>query len=63
MSERQYENDVMEGPARNYYPSGALKEEGQFHNDQKSGIWKTYNEDGDVISVENYSAPQLKGFD
>ena len=40
-----------------------MKEEGEFHNDKKSGIWKTYNEDGDVISVENYSAPDLKGFD
>ena len=63
MSERQFVNDVLEGPAKNYYPSGALKEEGQFHNDKKSGIWKTYNEDGDVISTENFSAPDLKGFD
>ena len=35
-----------------------LKEEGVFLHGEKSGIWKTYNEDGDIISSENYTVPE-----
>lgn len=58
MMECQYKDNLMDGPAKSYYPSGALKEEGSFAKGQKVGVWKTYNEDGDVVSTENYSAPE-----
>lgn len=57
MTERQYVNGLLEGHAKIYYPSGALKEEGDYLHGDKTGIWKAYNEDGDVISSENFSAP------
>lgn len=63
MMERQMVNDLMEGHAKTYYPSGALKEEGDYLHGNKTGIWKAYNEDGDVVSTESFSAPSLTGFD
>ena len=58
MMERQFVDDLLEGHAKIYYPSGALKEEGEYHKGQKTGIWKAYNEDGDEISSENYTRPE-----
>ena len=63
MMERQFVDDQLEGHAKVYYPSGALKEEGDYHQGNKTGVWKAYNEDGDVISSENFSKPTLNGFD
>ena len=62
MMERQFVNDQPEGHAKVYYPSGALKEEGDYHLGNKTGIWKTYSEEGDVISSDNYSAPVINDF-
>lgn len=62
MMERQFIDNQLEGHAKVYYPSGALKEEGDYHKGEKTGVWKTFNEDGDIISSENFSAPELKGF-
>ena len=62
MMERQFVNDVQEGHAKIYYPSGALKEEGDYLHGSKTGIWKAFNEDGDVISSENFSAPSNLDF-
>ena len=63
MMERQFVEDQLEGHAKVYYPSGALKEEGDYHQGNKTGVWKAYNEDGDVISSDNFSKPTLNGFD
>jgi antitoxin component YwqK of YwqJK toxin-antitoxin module len=49
-----YHNGLLDGPTKTYYPSKALKEEGQYAKGQKSGVWKTYNEDGEVIAEESY---------
>ncbi|MBR4391015.1 MAG: toxin-antitoxin system YwqK family antitoxin [Bacteroidales bacterium] len=57
MMECQYKDHLLDGPAKTYYPSGALKEEGSFLRGNKTGIWKTYNEDGDEVSRDQYSAP------
>lgn len=58
MMERHFVDDQLEGHAKIYYPSGALKEEGDYQKGKKTGIWKTYNEDGDEISSENYTKPE-----
>jgi hypothetical protein len=29
-------------------------EEGEFKNDQKTGVWRLYNTTGDIVGVENY---------
>jgi hypothetical protein len=30
------------------------EEEGEYKNDQKTGIWRKYNSTGDLIAIENY---------
>jgi hypothetical protein len=35
-----------------------LKEVGQYHLGQKAGIWKTYNEEGDEIAVDDFGEPK-----
>ena len=52
--ECQYHDGLLEGPTKTYYPSTALKEEGQYTKGKKSGTWKTYNEEGDVIAEEAF---------
>ena len=63
MMERQFVDGLQEGHAKVFYPSGALKEEGDYLHGNKTGVWKAFNEDGDVISSENFTAPSLNGFD
>ena len=49
-----YHGGLLDGLSRSYYPNSALKEEGRYAQGQKVGIWKTYNEDGDVIAEEAF---------
>lgn len=58
--ECQYHNGVLDGPTRSYYPSTALKEEGQYALGQKVGVWKTYNEEGDVIAEDTFGPVQVQ---
>jgi len=58
--ECQYRNGLLDGPTKTYYSSQALKEEGQYTKGEKSGIWKTYNEDGDVILEEAYGEQEIR---
>ena len=52
--ECQYHNGLLECPSKTYYPNTVLKEEGQYIAGKKSGEWKTYNEDGDLLTTESY---------
>ena len=60
LMECQYHNGLLDGPCKSYYPSTALKEEGQFVKGQKTVVWKTYNEDGDVILEEAFGEQEIK---
>lgn len=62
LMECTYHNGMLEGPTKSYYPSTALKEEGQYAKGQKVGLWKTYNEDGDVIAEEAFGEQEIDGF-
>lgn len=52
--ECEYHNGLLEGPCRIYYASQLLKEEGQYTQGRKTGEWKTYNEDGDLVSTDTF---------
>lgn len=54
-----YRDGLLEGPVKVYYPSSALKEEGQYSRGKKVGIWKTYNEDGDIIAEEAFGEQKI----
>lgn len=60
LMECQYHNGLLDGPSKSYYPSTALKEEGQYVKGEKAGIWKTYNEDGDVIAEDTFGEQEIR---
>ena len=58
--ECQYHNGLLDGPSKTYYPSSAMKEEGQYSKGQKVGQWKTYNEEGDLIEEEAFGEQEIR---
>lgn len=49
-----YINGVKEGHSIVYYPNGAVYYYGEYKNDEKTGIWKTFNELGEQISEDEF---------
>jgi antitoxin component YwqK of YwqJK toxin-antitoxin module len=45
---------VKEGHSVVYYPNGSIHYIGEYKNDQKVGLWKTYNEQGELISEDEF---------
>jgi len=54
LSEVSYRYGLQDGPARDWYPSGALKGESQFREGVQHGIAREYAEDGEVRSEAVY---------
>lgn len=54
LMECQYHNNLLNGPAKVYYSNSSIKEEGSYVGGEKSGKWKTYNEDGDLVSTDEF---------
>lgn len=44
----------LEGKARNFYPDGKLKSQGNYYNGLYSGVWEYYDEQGKLVSKEEY---------
>lgn len=44
-----------------YYSDHNLKETGKFYFGLKTGIWKKWNQRGEIISIEKYRMGKLKG--
>ncbi len=60
-----YKNGFLDGAFVSYYPNGVPKFEGMYTEGEKVGEWKTYDAEGNVVSVdvhhiENYDDPALK---
>jgi antitoxin component YwqK of YwqJK toxin-antitoxin module len=54
IKERYYLNDenIKEGPYIAFNKSGNIKEEGQYYNDTRTGIWKLHKPDGTIDEVD-----------
>jgi antitoxin component YwqK of YwqJK toxin-antitoxin module len=50
---------LLNGPYSEYYLNKNLKEEGAFKKGLKSGIWKSWNEDGTVNNVSIWEKGRL----
>lgn len=59
--ECQYVNGAKNGPVKEYYPSGKLKEETAFKDNQYHGAFKTYFEDGTLESEGTFANDQREG--
>ena len=54
MIKASYRNDKLDGNYIFYYPNTMPKEEGQYKEGDKVGEWKTYDMEGNIISVDKY---------
>ncbi len=62
IAEEQYQNDLLHGPSKVYYPgNGQLAELTSYENGIKQGEWKRWFEDGSILNEANYVNDQLDG--
>ena len=48
-------NDISNTLTSFYYPSGLLQETGKYIDGRKDGVWKSFNENGDITSKKYWS--------
>lgn len=54
-SESFYAHGQKSGHSITFYPNGKVRYVGEYKNDVKIGHWQFYDEEGTLISEENYS--------
>ena len=55
-----FENNVENGPFVSYYKSGKLKETGTYADGLKTGEWKSFDEEGTLITGVKEEASDVK---
>lgn len=58
MSTCLYENGKKEGHSVVKRPNGSLNFVGEYHNDQKVGVWEFYDDKGNSIKTIDYGQPK-----
>lgn len=58
LSNTTYMNGKKHGVTVVKYPNGALYYIGEYHYDQKCGIWKVYDQKGNIVSEEDLGKPE-----
>jgi antitoxin component YwqK of YwqJK toxin-antitoxin module len=59
LSIQTYKNGKRHGAVVVYHPNGALNYSGDYQDDERIGIWKFYNEAGELIKTENFTEKQI----
>ena len=54
MSTGEFVNGLREGKGIVYHENGRVSIDGQYKGDEMVGIWKFYDEEGNVIDVKEY---------
>ena len=49
-----YNNGVLHGEFKEFFPSGKLKTSGTYENGKKVGVWDSYHVDGGKMMMERY---------
>lgn len=57
LSSTHYEHGKKHGASFAKYPNGALHYIGEYENDKEVGIWKMYDEKGNLATEKDYSKP------
>ena len=52
--EYETEGSLFDGKFSSYYETGRLRMKGQFHTNQKTGVWRVWDEKGLLRSERNY---------
>lgn len=53
-SESFYIHGKKEGHSLTFFPNGKIRYVGEYKNDEKTGLWRFYNESGDLEKEETY---------
>lgn len=53
-SEGRFENGLRTDSAISYFPNGKVSMRGYYHQGELKGIWKTYNEYGELTAEKDY---------
>ena len=56
----EWNEDVMQGISRTWYPNGVLESEREMANNQKQGICSAWYKDGSLMLVEEYEKDRLQ---
>ena len=54
LSMTTYKNGKKHGPTMVKYPNGNIHYTGEYTNDKTTGIWTTYSEFGEKLTVKNF---------
>lgn len=54
-SENFYSNGVKSGHSITFFPNGNVRYVGEYRNDERIGVWKFYDEEGNITGEENFS--------
>ena len=52
---KHYKNGLVHGKIIYYWDNGQIRLIGQYENMRRTGLWQTYNSNGDLIIEENYN--------
>jgi len=53
-SESYYANGKRAGHSLTFFPNGQVRYIGEYQNDEKTGTWKFYDEEGNLQKEENF---------
>ena len=57
LSSTQYEHGKKNGASFAKYPNGTIHYIGEYENDKEVGVWKMYDEKGNLATEKDYSKP------
>ena len=57
---KHYKNGRVHGKMIYYWDNGQIRLTGQYDNMRRTGSWKTYDPNGDLILEENFNSPGHK---
>ncbi|OUW61282.1 MAG: hypothetical protein CBD58_03320 [bacterium TMED198] len=52
--EKSYKEGILHGPLKYYWNNGNLRLKGSYLNQRRSGNWKNFDINGNIILEENY---------
>ena len=58
--ENLYPQSRSHGTFKSYHPNGKINEQGQLVEGHHDGVWKTFNQNGSLISEETHNAEESK---
>jgi len=59
-SEGEFINGKMEGSTTTYYSNGQIRYTGSFENGLKSGEWRFYDENGELLEIQFFQPEPIE---